>query len=50
MLGCDDLLPRFQAHLIMQVISNLVAPGFKEDLPSATMQSWGFNNYLPSTK
>ena len=49
-LGCDDLLPRFQAHLIMQGISNLVAPGFKEDLPSATMQSWGFNNYLPSIK
>ena len=49
-LGCDDLLPRFQAHLIMQGISNLVAPGFKEDPPSATMQSWGFNNYLPSTK
>ena len=49
-LGCDDLLPRIQAHLIMQGISKLVAPGFKEDPPSATMQSWGFNNYLPSTK
>jgi len=49
-LGCDDLLPRIQAHLIMQGISKLVAPGFKEDPPSATMQSWDFNNYLPSTK
>ena len=34
-------------HLLMQGISNIVAPGMKEDAPSATMQSWGFYNYTP---